>query len=132
MSAGDLGRVGAAAERCRESGADELDRLVEDDAEVPAAVLQLVEDRDPAGRVAVGQRRDQPLDRFRVGQAEQVAHAGLGDAAAGRREELVEHRLRVAHAAGSEAGDEVDRGRLGLDRLGREDPLELALDLRAR
>ena len=34
---------------------------------------------------------------------------GLVDAAAGRREELVEHRLGVAHPAGGEPGDEADR-----------------------
>ena len=50
----------------------------------------------------------------------------------GRRQELVEHRLRVAHAAGREAGDEVH----GLGRrrpaVGLEDPAELALDLVGR
>ena len=47
----------------------------------------------------------------------------------GGREQLVEHRLRVAHPAGGEAGDERQGRRLGGPAVGREDARELALDL---
>ena len=64
-----------------------------------------------------------------VGEAQQVAH-GLGlDPAARRRQQLVEDRLGVAHAAGGEPGDEARSPRVGLAAVGRQDPLELAADL---
>ena len=55
--------------------------------------------------------------------------AGLVDGRPARGKDLVEHRLGVAHAAGGQPGDEVDRTRLGVDALRREDPSELPLDL---
>ena len=45
------------------------------------------------------------------------------------REQLVEHRLRVAHATGRESGDQVDGRRFDPPAVGREDPAEFALDL---
>ncbi len=69
------------------------------------------------------------VDGLRVGEAEQLAD-GLGlDATAGRRQQLVEDRLRVAHAAGREARDERDRLGIDLAPVRREDLLELAADL---
>ena len=107
------GRGRRRAEGARELGADRLDHLVEDDADVAAAIVELVEDGDAGHSIAGDQRGDEPIDGLGLGQAEQVADAGLVDPAAGRREQLVEHRLGVAHPAGGEPGDEVDRGRLG-------------------
>ena len=52
---------------------------------------------------------DEAVDRLGVGEAEQVADAGLVEPVGRRRQQLVEHRLGVAHAAGGEPGDEVDR-----------------------
>ena len=47
------------------------------------------------------------------------------------REQLVEHRLGVAHAAGGEAGDRGDSAAgSAVAAVGLEDPRELALDLR--
>ena len=72
-----------------------VDDLVEDDADVPAALVELVEDGDPGGGSPVDEGGDERVDRVGVGQPEQVADGGLGrPSAAGRREHLVEHRLR--------------------------------------
>ena len=66
-------------ERGGETRADQLDGLVEDDAEVPAAFLELVEEGDAGGGVARGEGVDERIDRLGVGQPEQVADAGFVD-----------------------------------------------------
>ena len=72
---------------------------------------------------------DEPVDRLRVGQSEQVAHPWLVELVCRRRQQLVEHRLGVPHAAGGEAGDQVNGFRRGGSTVGVEDPPELAFDL---
>ena len=120
------GRVGEARD---ELGADGLDGLVEQCAQVPATLLERVEQRDPGRAVASDEVVDERLDDLGVDQAEQVADVGLVDPLGRGREQLVEHRFCVAHPAGGEPGDEVERGRLRLPAVGGEDPGELALDL---
>ena len=68
-------------------------------------------------------------DGFGIGESEELADVLLIDAVWRRREELVEHRFGVAHAAGGQLRDEVDGGRVGVAAVGGEDPGELALDL---
>ena len=70
-----------------------------------------------------------PIDGLGVGQAEQVADAALVDVVGCRRQQLIEHRFRIAHAARGESGDEADRGRIGRPTVRLQDAGELALDL---
>ena len=99
--------------------------------EVAAALLELVEERARRRRASPRTRAStNAVDDLGVGQAEQVADVGLVDPLGRRRQELVEHRLGVAHAAGGEPGDQVDRARRrprrpSAARIRRE----LALDL---
>ena len=94
-----------------------FDHLVQQRPRVAAALLESVEDLDARGGVAGQQRLDESVDGRGVGETEQVADGGLGDDVGRHRQQLVEDRLGVAHAAGGEAGDE--RERAGLDRSGR-------------
>ncbi len=112
-----------------ELGPDGLDGLVEQRPDVPAAFLEAVEQGDAGGAVAADEVVDEGLDDLRVGQAEQVADGRLVDPLGRGRQQLVEHRLGVAHPAGGQPGDEVDGGGIGVAAVGREDPVELALDL---
>ena len=119
----------ARVERLAERDAELVDDLVEHHGHVPAALVERVEGGDPGGRSTVDQGRDQLVDRIGVGEAEEIADGRLVDGRPAGGEDLVEHRLRVAHAAGGQPGDEVDGTRLGVDALRREDPPELPLDL---
>ena len=65
----------------------------------------------PGRAVAADQVIDERVHDLGVGQTEQVADGRLVDPFGCGRQELVEHRLRVAHAAGGQPGDQVDRGR---------------------
>ena len=68
----------------------------------------------PGHGVAVRERRDEPVDEVRIREAEEVAD-GVGlDGPGGGREQLVEDRLRVTHAAGRQPRDERDRLRVRL------------------
>ena len=60
-------------------GPDDVDRLVEEDAGIAAALFERVEQRDPGRGVAGDQGGDERIDGFGVGQPEQVADAGLVD-----------------------------------------------------
>ena len=71
----------------------------------------VVEEGDAGRAVAADEVIDERVHDLGVGQAEQVADGRLVDPLGRGRQELVEHRLRVAHAAGGQPGDEVDRGR---------------------
>ena len=108
---------------------DRLDRLIEQGAQVAAALVERIEERDAGGAVATNEMVDERLDHLGIGQAEQVADGRFVDALRGGRQELVEHRLGVAHAAGRQPGDQVDGGRIRLAAVGGEDAGELALDL---
>ncbi len=55
--------------------------------------------------------------------------AAIGQRLVARGEQLVEHRLRVAHAARGQVRHEGDRGRLGRAALIGQDAVELARDL---
>ena len=105
--AGDVGeRSGVRGRRVDEPSADDVDDLVEQRARIAAAVLERIEDGD-AGRDVTGQQRlDEPIDRGGVGHAEQLANGGFGDGVGRRRQQLVEDRLGVPHAAGGESRDQ--------------------------
>ena len=89
--------------------ADHLDDLVEERAEVAPAILEHIEDPNPGDDVARGERLDERLDRVGVGKPQQVADAVFGQPDPRRGQELIQHRLGVAHAAGGKARDEVCR-----------------------
>jgi hypothetical protein len=55
-----------------------------------------------------------------------------GQRAGSRAEQLVEHRLGVAHPAGSQAGDQIYRLRFGRSTVSIEDRPQLAADLADR
>ncbi len=109
---------------------DGLDRLVEQRPDVTPALVELVEQGDARRAVAADEVVDERLDDLGVGEAEEVANGRLVDPVGCRGQELVQHRLGVAHPTGGETGDEVDRGRIGLATVGGEDAAQLALDLR--
>ena len=104
-------------------------RRDEDDGDVAASIVELVENGEPGSCVAVDQRVEKSVDSLTVGQAEKVADLPFVDAATGGPEELVEHRLGVAHPARGKSGDEMDRGAICGSTVGLEDPRQLALDL---
>ena len=88
--------------------------------------------RIPARASDATRASTKPAHRLGVGETEQVAHAGLVELVRRRRQQLVEHRLGVAHAARGQPGDQVHRlGRRGA-AVGLEDAPELALDLVGR
>ena len=103
-------RVGRAARRKvrKKSLAQGVDDLVQEDAQVPAALLEAVQERDARGRVARRQRGGEAVHEVRVGEAQEVTHGIRLDHAGRRREQLVKDRLGVAHAAGGQAGDHRD------------------------
>ena len=113
-------------------GPDRLDRLVQQRADIPAAFLEPVEQGDAGRPIASNEVIDERLHELGVSQAEEVADMALLDPLRRRRQELVEHRFGVAHPAGREPGDEVEGSRFGLAPIRRQDPGELALDLRDR
>jgi hypothetical protein len=106
--------AGSAVGPGHQLGADGIDRLVEERPDVAAALLEAVEERDAGRAVARHQMVDEGRHDLRVGESEQVTDGRFLDDVRGGREELVEHRLGVAHAARSQSGDEVDGSRIGL------------------
>ena len=105
------------------------DHLVAEADHVAALGLEGIEDRDAGEHVARDERIDERVDRGFVGEPEQVGDSLDGDRVIGADEDLVEHRLRVAHAAARAARHERERGRLHDAALGLEDAVELAFDL---
>ena len=78
---------------------DGLDGLVEEGAQIAAAFLERVEQRDAGGSVAADEIVDEGLDHLGVGEAEEVADVRFIDPVRRRRQQLVEHRLGVTHPA---------------------------------
>ena len=112
-------RRAGSARRRDERLAQRVDELVEEGREVPAALLELVEDGDPGAASPLDEGVDEAVDGLGVGKAEQVADASAVEPLGADDEELVEHRLGVAHPAGGQAGDEADRLGVGLGRRRR-------------
>ena len=108
---------------------DRVDRLVEKRPDVPAACLLGIEECDPGGSVGSDEVVDERFDGFGVGESEELANVLFIDPVGRGREELVEHRLGIPHATGSELRDEVDGGRVSVATVGGEDAGELSLDL---
>ena len=136
-AAGDIGQGGAgpgiAGPRRRdEPDPDRLDDLVEECPRIAAALLEAVEDVHARRRIAGQERRDEPVDGRRIGEAQQVADVRCGDGLGGHRQQLVEDRFRVAHPAGGGARDEGHGLGLELAAVRFQDPLQLALDLGRR
>ena len=124
------GVVRAAIGEAREQALpDRVHDLVEEDPEVPAPILEPVEERDPRHGITRRHGRHEAVDRLGVGQAEELADRLGLDASGGGGEQLVQDRLRIAHPAGGEPRDERHRLGLGVAAVGRQDPLELAGDL---
>ena len=113
------GPAGGPGQTGHERGAKGFEDLVEEGPRIAAAVLEVVEDGHPGRGIAGRERGQEPGHGIRVGEAEQVAHGVGGEALAAAGEQLVEHRLRVAHAAGGEPGDEIDGLRVGARGLSR-------------
>ena len=109
-----VSRVAALGQAGHEAVPDGLHDLVEERPDVAAALVEFVEDRQAGQPIAVDERPQEAVDRLAAGQAEGVADAVGGQPLAGAGQQLVEHRLGVAHAAGGEAGDEGDRVVVGL------------------
>ena len=102
------------------------DDLVGKGDEVAAVALELVEQADAVQRVAAGEGGHEAVDALHLGQAEQVAHRVGIDLLDAARDDLVEHRLGVAHAAGGALGDQVERVVGDRSALGLRDAAQLA------
>ena len=126
-----LGRRGP-SEPCDELLAQTRDDLVAEADHVAALGLEGIEDRDPGEHVAHDEGLDEGVDRGLVRQPQQVGDGLDRDRIVRADEDLVEHRLRVPHAAARSPRDERERVGLDASPLGLEDALELALDLGAR
>ena len=68
---------------------------------------------------------DEAIDALHVGQAEQVAHRVGVDRLDAARDDLVEHRLGVAHAARGALRDQLERVVGELSALGLGDAAQL-------
>ena len=93
-------------------------------------VRRAVEDPEAGGGIAAGQSIDEARDRRGIRQAEEVSDHGLIDLGRSRGDELIQDRLRIAHAAGRQARHEAQRIVGRGPALGLQDAGELALDLR--
>jgi hypothetical protein len=83
----------------------------------------------PAATSPVRSASTKPVDGGRVGHAQEVADGGLRDGVAGHRQQLVEDRFGVAHAAGCQPRDHRQCRRIDRTSVGLEDLRQLALDL---
>ena len=119
----------SATQRREQRQAQPLDRLLREGAQVATPFLQPVEELDAGHGLAAHQRAQEGLDRFLLDQPEDLANVVRRQRAGIRAEQLVEHRLGVAHAPGGQAGDQVDRLGLGRSTVRRQDRPELAADL---
>ncbi len=108
---------------------DDLDDLVEECPEVPAALLERVEQADACGSVTADQVIDERVHRVGIGEPEEIPDRRLIDPVGCRGQELVEHRLRVAHPARRQPGDQVDGLWIRIPAVRGQDAVELALDL---
>ncbi len=97
-------------------------------AQVPAGIGQVGDPVQGIGPITRQERIEQGADRLLIGQPNRVADRCLGDLVAGVGHHLVEQRLGVAHPAIGQAGDELERGRIGGHALGVRDPGQLAGD----
>ena len=131
-SRGRESRPGFRAERHQQGRPQAVDRLVGEGPQIASHFLQRVQDLDAGYRVATDQGAQERFDRLRVDQPQDVAHAIGRQIARVGAEQLIEHRLRVPHAAGRETGDEIDCLRLGRPPVRLEDGAQLAADLRDR
>ena len=119
-------------ERLHELFAQARDDLVGKGDEVAAVALELVEQADAVERVAAGEAATKRSTVSTVGEAEQVAHRVGVDLLDAARDDLVEHRLGVAHATGGALGDQVDRFVADDAPFGLSDAPQLAANLRLR
>ena len=106
-----------------------VDRLIQQGADIAAAFLQRVEQGHAGRTFAVDEVVDEGLDDLGISEAEEIADLGLVDPFGCGRQQLIEHGLRVAHAARSQPRDEVHGRTLGDPAIGGEDAVQLALDL---
>ena len=115
-----------------ETGANQFDELLQEGAQVPTAIFELVQDSDAGSNVGVGHRGNETVDRVGRCKAEQVPDRFFVESVTARREELVQHRFGVAHASSGEAGNQLDRRGFGSAPITLENPGQLAFDLRGR
>ena len=109
-------RGGSPSWRVEEHEAHVLGQVAEQLAEVLAALHELVDGHEQAGRVARGHEVGDPHQRRGVDHAEDRAGVVERHPAVARGRELVEHGDGVAGRAAAGARDEVERGVLDLDR----------------
>ncbi len=136
-TAGDVGQGGGGQRRtavaAAESGDDELpktdDELVGEGRQIAAIRLEPVEDGDAVEGPLGGHGLEEGVHLPLVRHAQQVAHAVGRDGIDPGAEELVEHRLRIAHATRGQIRHERDGVVVGSAAVLLEDAPQLALDL---
>ena len=84
-------------------------------------LLEPVEQVDALDGLAAYQGREERLDGLLFDEAEHFADPLGGKSAGIGGKELVEHRFGVAHPAGGQARDQVDRLGLGLTSVAGQD-----------
>ena len=104
-SGGDALAVGGRVEFRDQQGAQAADEFAEELREFAAAFGFLLDEREGGGVVAGEQGLREGGDFFAGGETENIEHVGLVDRVAAEGDELVEHRLGVAHAAVGALGD---------------------------
>ena len=121
-----VGFAGRAAEPRHDDGAQTGHDLVGEGDEIAALGLEPVDHGDPGQRVAAHEGVDEGLHSAGIGEAEQLADVVGGDRLRSGAEELIEHRLGVAHAPRGELRHEPHGRRLGRPAVVDEDALQLA------
>ena len=88
----------------------------------------VVEQGERFGRLAAQNFLGETRDRLFARETKDVEHVALRDRFAAKRDELIEHRLRIAQAAIRAARDRVSRRRLQLHLLLPGDELQMLRD----
>ena len=107
QASGSIGGPISLAERFHEQDAEASNDLVGKGDEVPAIALELIQQPNALQRGAAGQVVDEAIDRFEIGKAKQIADSVCVDRVGTTRDDLVEHRLGVAHPAGGALRDQI-------------------------
>ncbi len=116
-------------QRSEEQFAQASHDLVGEGHQVTTVPLELIEQTDAIQRIATGKRGNETIDARHLGQAKQVTDGVGVNLVQPARDDLIEHRLRIAHAACRTLGDELDRVVADRPALGLGNPPQLAADL---
>ena len=116
-------------QRCHQGHTKSFQGLLGEGAKIAAVLLKAVQKVDGHDGLAREERAEEGFERLLVDQAEHLPHPVGRQARGVGRQELIQHGFGVAHAAGSQSGNKVDRVRVGRATLRFEDHSHLSGDL---